>query len=241
MEGGFLKRWKAFLGNLLDLAIPPSCLVCGTRIDDQKEILCSDCESRISMVSGDCCPKCGAVFSGSECSNCARESFAFDATDSLFRYAGSIKDLIHQLKYNGYVSPAGYLALHLADYLQGNEDLHEYDLVCPIPLHRVRKRERGYNQSELIAYAAAKLADLPYAQPLKRSHYTRSQTMLSRENRKKNLHGAFRVTNPKAVKDKKVILVDDVFTTGSTLHEAAKELKAAGASKVAAITVAKAQ
>lgn len=241
MEGGYLKRWKAFLDNLLDLAIPPSCLVCGCRIDDQKDILCADCESMISVVSGNCCPKCGAVVSGAECANCAKESFAFDVTDSLFKYAGTTKDLIHQLKYNGYISPAGYLAVPLAEYLQSDADLKDYDLICPIPLHRVRKRERGYNQSELIAYAAAKLAEMPYAQPLIRSHYTRSQTMLSREKRKKNLHGAFAICNRDAVKDKKVILVDDVFTTGSTLNEAAKELKTAGAIKVAAITVAKAQ
>ena len=192
------------------------------------------------MVSGSSCPQCGAQVTGTECKNCAEESFAFDLTDSLFRYAGAIRELIHKLKYDGYVSPAGYLALPLAEYMQSHDEIKDYDLVCPVPLHRVRKRERGYNQSELIAYAAAQLADLPYSQPLKRRYYTRSQTMLSREKRKKNLHNAFVMVDQKAVQGKKVILVDDVFTTGSTLNEAAKELKAAGAGKVAAITVARA-
>lgn len=235
-----MKRWKAILVNLLDLMIPPACLACGARIDAQDEIICSDCEAKISIVSGNNCPKCGAEVSGPICKNCSNESFAFDSTDSLFRYAGTIKELIHQLKYHGYVSPAGYLSVLLAEYLQSNNEISNYELLCPVPLHRVRKRERGYNQSALIGYAAAQLMNLPYAQPVIRSHYTRSQTLLSRDKRKKNLHGAFRVKDPDAVRGKKIILVDDVFTTGSTLNEVAKELKAAGAEKVAAITVARA-
>jgi hypothetical protein len=121
--------------------------------------------------------------------------------------------------------------------IESDPQLQDHDFLCPVPLHRVRKRERGYNQSELIAYAASVISGMPYAEPLKRRFYTRSQTLLSRAKRHKNLLNAFKVINANDVKGKRIIVVDDVFTTGSTLNEIAKTLLAAGAGKVTALTV----
>lgn len=235
-----MKRWKAFWGDLVNLVLPPACLVCGARIDDQAQVICSDCETGVRPPAGSRCPVCGEAMSSENCANCQNEVFAFDSYNTMFGFQGTVRDLVHELKYEGFISPAGYFAAHMSELLQDDEQLRNSDLVCSVPLHRVRKRERGYNQSELIAYAAATLAGLPYAQPVTRNTYTRSQTKLSRAGRKKNLQGAFTVHEPELVRGKKVILVDDVFTTGTTLNEVAKELKNAGAEKVMAVTVARA-
>lgn len=235
-----MKRWKAFWDELVNLVLPPACIVCGARIDDQAQVICSDCETGVRPPAGSRCPVCGEAMSGESCVNCQHEEFAFDSYHAMFGYQGTVRDLVHQLKYEGFISPAGYFAAQMSELMQDDEQLRSCDLVCSVPLHRVRKRERGYNQSELIAYAAAVLAGLPYTQPVVRRTYTRSQTRLSRAGRKKNLQGAFKVSEPELVRGKKVILVDDVFTTGTTLHEVAKELKHAGAEQVMALTVARA-
>jgi len=240
MEGGYLKRWKALLTDALNLVIPSACLVCGARIDEQSQVICEICEAKIALISSGVCPVCGSEIKDWPCEICLEEAFAFDSARSLFRFNGTIKDLIHALKYNGYESPAGYFALPMAELIESEPALQEHDYICAVPLHRVRKRERGYNQSELIARSVAYLADLPYETPVSRKVNTLSQTLLSKARRVKNLSGAFKVKNPNLVSGKKIILVDDVFTTGSTLNEIAKLLRSAGAKQITAITVARA-
>lgn len=228
------------LAPLLDLIIPPACLACGTRIEDQQQVICADCEAKISPVSGALCPVCGSEMLTRNCEVCAEEAFAFDTARSAFKYFSPVKELIHELKYNGFVSPAGYFALPLTEMIEADEELQDYDYICAVPLHPVRKRERGYNQSDLIAYSLATLCSLPYCNPVSRKVNTLSQTLLSKAHRIKNLSGAFVIKNPALVQGKKVIVVDDVFTTGTTINEIAKELRQAGADKICAITVARA-
>ncbi len=235
-----MKLWKAWLADLLNLFFPPACLVCGHRLVDQKLVICEACEARVALVSPAGCPVCGSENQNNPCEVCAEEHFAFSSVRSVFKYRGPVKDLIHELKYNGYNSPAGYFAVPLGELIESDPELQDHDFLCPVPLHRVRQRERGYNQSELIAYAASVISGMPYAEPLKRRFYTRSQTLLSRAKRHKNLLNAFKVINANDVKGKRIIVVDDVFTTGSTLNEIAKTLLAAGAGKVTALTVARA-
>jgi ComF family protein len=235
-----LKLWKAITLQVLDTIIPPSCLVCGERLEEQSQVLCSKCEAKISLQPVSLCKVCGSEIKELPCEVCAEEKFAFDHARSAFRYFTPINDLIHALKYDGYVSPAGYFALPLAELIESDEDLQDYDYLCAVPLHKVRKRERGYNQSDLIAFATAALLDMPYHNPVSRNINTLSQTLLSKSKRQKNLAGAFSVKDISEVKGKKIILVDDVFTTGTTLNEIAKLLRLAGAEKVAAVTVARA-
>lgn len=226
--------------KLMDVLIPPACLVCATRIEDQKQVLCSDCEAKIAMISSAVCPVCGSEIQKFPCEVCLEEDFAFDSARSLFKYQTPVQELIHQLKYNGYVSPAGYFALPLAEMIEMDENLQDNDYICAVPLHPVRKRERGYNQSDLIAFATAQLVGLPYRNPVSRCVNTLSQTTLNKAHRIKNLNSAFVVKDASEVLGKKIILVDDVFTTGSTLNEIAKTLRSAGAERITAITVARA-
>ena len=228
------------LANLMQLLIPPACLVCGSRIEDQCQVLCSDCEAKIAPVSSAVCPVCGSEIQQFPCEVCIEEDFAFDCARSLFRFQTPVKELIHSLKYSGYISPAGYFALPLAEMIEADPALQDHDYICAVPLHRVRKRERGYNQSDLIAYATSRLTGLPYFNPVSRCVNTLSQTLLSKTHRIKNLSNAFRVKNTSTVQGKKIMILDDVFTTGSTLNEIAKTLRLAGAAKITAITVARA-
>jgi ComF family protein len=235
-----LKLWKAITAPLLDTFIPPACLVCGERLEDQIQVICSNCEAKVSMYQGNLCKVCGSEIKELPCEVCAVEKFAFDHARSVFRFRSPIDDLIHILKYDGYISPAGYFALPLAEMIESDEELQGYDYMCAVPLHKVRNRERGYNQSDLIAYATAMLLDMPYQNPVSRCVNTQSQTLLSKAHRVKNLNGAFCVKDVAAVKGKKIMVVDDVFTTGTTLNEIAKLLRLVGAEKVAAVTVARA-
>jgi ComF family protein len=240
MEGGFLLQLKKLWNKILELLIPPACLVCGNRIDDRHQVICSDCEAKLYLIGEGTCPVCGSENKKLPCEFCAEGQFNFDSAISIFRYSGPVRDLIHILKYEGYSSPAGYFALPIAELIESHTALKNYDYICSVPLHRVRKRERGYNQSDLIAYAVAQLIDMLYLNPVQRRINTLSQTLLSRDHRIKNLEGAFKVKDKKLVEGKKIILIDDVFTTGSTLNEIAKTLHSAGAEKICAITVARA-
>ncbi|MDY0150970.1 MAG: ComF family protein [Candidatus Cloacimonas sp.] len=235
-----MKPWKDLFAPLVDLLIPSACLACGARIDDQQQVICENCEAKLSLMGNNTCPVCGSELTQNGCEVCLEEDFAFDKAQSLFRYSSPVKELIHTLKYNGYLSPAGYFALPLAELIEADDSLQGYDYLCAVPLHPVRERERGYNQSDLIAYSLSVLSGLPYINPVFRRVNTLSQTTLDKAHRAKNLSGAFTVPNHSMVQGKKIIVVDDVFTTGTTINEIAGVLRQAGAIKICALTVARA-
>lgn len=226
--------------DLINLFFPPACLVCGQRLDEQVQVVCELCEAKMSMIGQNVCLVCGSENPEIPCSVCAEEHFSFASASSVFKFQGPVKDLIHELKYHGYESPAGYFALPLSEMIESKPELQNHDFICAVPLHRVRRRERGYNQSDLIAYATSLIAGIPYAEPVYRRIYTHSQTLLSRAHRKTNLKNAFKLKKNADVNGKKIIVIDDVFTTGSTLNEITKTLLNAGAAKVTALTVARA-
>src|SRR5215831_2762372 len=179
------------------------------------------------------CVKCGEPAPAIEglCGLCIKDEHAFDFARSALLFTHTLREIIHHLKYSDRVS----LAKPLGDILKQCLDREAFtgNLVIPVPLHRSRERERGFNQAELIA---AQLG-LPVAtRILKRRKNTPSQTGLSRNDRKRNLASAFEVMSE--VKGT-VIVVDDVYTTGSTMNEIARTLKRAGAERVEVLTVAR--
>ncbi|MCK9557962.1 MAG: ComF family protein [Candidatus Cloacimonetes bacterium] len=222
------------------MLIPPVCSACHTRLARGEKQLCTDCESKLQPYLSKGCPKCGAPVSNGSCSQCREIGYTFEFVRSALSYQGPALSLVHDLKYNALSSPAGYLADKMAEAVEGSTVFDDYDYLVPVPLHRVRKRERGYNQSELIASKLAHKMGKSYLNCISRTRYTKSQTTLERKERLKNLAGAFRVKNPAMVKGKRLILVDDVYTTGSTLSEASRALYAAGAAKVACYTATRA-
>jgi ComF family protein len=182
------------------------------------------------------CPQCGLPESPAGsiaglCSACRLQEYAFDFARSAYIFNDPLREVIHHLKYADRVSLARPLGRMLRECV--DREGFEGTVVVPVPLHRRRERQRGFNQAELLAKMLGRKVDNKL---LRRRKNTPSQTGLSRSQRTLNLAGAFEVCGPVA---ESIIVVDDVLTTGSTLHEISKTLKRAGAERVEVLTVAR--
>src|SRR5262249_55982024 len=158
-----------------------------------------------------------------------------------YRGHGIVRDVIHEFKYNRQIHLRHLVGRWLRTALD-DERLHEceFDIIVPVPLHPARQRERGFNQADLLAELLSTHASVPCRRLLKRVRYTTTQTALDRSERMENLHNAFRLRKNADVRGLRVLLIDDVLTTGSTLSECARVLKGAGAISVHAATAARA-
>jgi len=153
---------------------------------------------------------------------------------------GNVRELIHRFKYYGHFHLRHQLARWLcAGFADRRLLVPKPDLIVPVPLHPVRFREREYNQAEELARLASKKTGIPFCNALVRLRYTTSQTRFDREERMENLRNAFGIRKNTSVRGKQLILIDDVLTTGSTLEECARTLRAAGAASIRALTVAR--
>ena len=179
------------------------------------------------------------------CPNCRDNPPEFERAAAFGEYKDGLRGLIHLLKYESVTPAAGPLGKMLAQAMSGLLHGHEGPppLLVPVPLHKNKLRSRGFNQSELIARAAAKALSHQVTMlsgAIIRQRETISQVGLSREERIENMRDAFRPADARSVKGRNVIVIDDVMTTGTTLSECARVLKQAGAEKVWAVTVARA-
>jgi ComF family protein len=175
------------------------------------------------------------------CFSCSVHPLVPEAVRAVARYDSVVRAAIHRFKYGKHPSLAPALARLLLEGWQTplTERLHTADVVIPLPIHRERERERGFNQSALLAEQFCRKAGLPVLHDvLERTVYHQPQVGLDAAQRRQNVQNAFRTRHPAAVAGKNVLLIDDVWTTGSTLNEAASTLLAAGAARVFAYTVA---
>lgn len=215
--------------------------------------LCSDCGASFEPVRSPLCERCGVMFKspvGEDhlCSDCLRQPGAFRRARAAGVYSGALMELVHQLKYRScfvLLDPLGQL-------LQEAFRLHwrpgEIDMVLPIPLHARRWRQRGFNQAQMLVDAWIKAerrgrrdaSRFPKARGIfVRSRPTAPQTGLGKPERHRNIRGAFKVVDRAAVKGRRILLVDDVYTTGATAAEAARELLENGAETVDVLTIAR--
>lgn len=219
----------------LDWIFPPVCAGCG----EPGYRLCPECHSKISYITGNICKVCGLPVSGgrSLCIRCEDSPPPYDALRSLANYEGIIRDCIHALKYENDQSLGDFFSKELIELVQTENWI--VDMVIPVPLSPFRVKSRGYNQSALLAYPLAMRLSFKYRPfGMRRTRNTRSQVELSAEERRMNVRGAFQAV-PEIVGGKRILLVDDVTTTGSTIEECARALKAAGASSVYCLTLAR--
>jgi competence protein ComFC len=233
------------LRAVASLFYPPMCVVCSGNVGVQ-EYLCADCLAKAPRIKPPFCEKCseqflGAITGSFSCANCAHRRLYFDAAVSAYRSRGIVRRLVHQFKYGRQF----HLRHPLADWL--GETLHDprlrdrrFDIMVPVPLHPARERERGFNQAELLAELLSRKASIPVRSALERIRYTTTQTAFDRAERMENLRDAFRLRQKMHVQDLRVLLIDDVLTTGSTLSECARVLRKAGAVSVHAATAARA-
>ena len=215
--------------------------------------LCSDCLSSFEPVRSPLCERCGVMFKSAVgedhlCSDCLRHPGAFRRARAVGIYSGALMELVHQLKYRAcfvLLDPLGQL---LQEAFQLHWSPGEIDMVLPIPLHVRRWRQRGFNQAQMLVDAWAKEerrgARDEYRFPKVRDIFVRSrptapQTGLGKPERRRNIRGAFKVVDRAAVRGRSILLVDDVYTTGATAAEAARELKENGAEVVDVLTIAR--
>ena len=226
-------NFRNLVGSILDWIYPPACVSCG----EPGKLLCDDCFSKLPPVGAHYCSKCGKPLKeGRLCRLCNASDFSFECSRAPYLYDGPAAAMIKKLKYNGCLSLVPILSDLLKEYWDGLD--WKIDLVIPVPLSEQRRAQRGFNQSELIgkAFSAkAGLTCLPRA--LMKCRHTSTQVGLNREERRENLKGAFAAEDI-LVRGKRVLLLDDVMTTGSTFAECSAVLLNAGARSVNCLSVA---
>ena len=247
----FVAPLLTVLRSVFSVVFPSDCRLCGIPLTNISRLpVCPECIDSVQPIRAPQCVQCGErllpaqlLIGDARCRGCREFEPDFDRAVSFGEYDGALRGLIHLLKYDNVLPAAPLLGAKLADAItqlrfEGGD---APPLLVPVPLHKRKRSERGFNQSELLVRAAAKRLPQPFevALVLKRQRPTHSQVGLTREQRIANLRDAFRVTAPDRVKGRTVIVVDDVMTTGTTVSECARVLKQAGAERVWAATVAR--
>ena len=213
------------------------CLVCGREVFDGLGF-CNECKKEVVVNSGKTCKRCGVGIDGAEdyCGYCAFEKVYFDHAYSVFSYEGAVREAILTFKFGHCGNFARIFAKYLAALVHRNG--MEFDLVTFAPMTKKARRKRGYNQSELLARYFCDILDCnaKFAHTIEKIKETAPQEKLGKEQRKTNLIGAYKCVSN--VDGKRVLVIDDIKTSGATLNECAKVLKNAGAASVIGLTVA---
>jgi ComF family protein len=220
-----------FLRGMVDMAYPPKtrCLSCGNPLKNYNEYyICNYCKTSLPFISGFICKKCGRPLeeetnSDGLCGECAMRVTYFDEAAAVFEFSGAIQDMLHRLKYEGETDIASSIGKFMAWKLK-KENWH-IDVIAPVPLHTDRMKERGFNQSYLLASTIGWECGIDVSEGLlKRKRYTESQVSLSRLERIFNVKDAFDASESE-IEGKSVLVVDDIMTTGSTLNECSKAIR----------------
>lgn len=234
--------------KLAELIFFPSyCWLCSSLLEWPGEsLICRSCWGSLKYSLPSYCLCCGRLFEFSEephlCVQCLKESPPFSRHRSCGQYKGKLKDVILLFKYRKFKILGKGLALFAAQALGEEESLWgDVEIIMPVPLHPQRKRERGFNQSQVIAKELASYQKIDFIPGLEKKKNVLPQTVLSMAEREKNVKGVFAAKNLSKIKGRVVLLVDDVFTTGATISECSTVLRKAGVKEVRALTLAQAR
>lgn len=242
-----MRLLKNLSGALIEIIYPKTCQVCKKKItlSSIEGMVCCECWGKIKKNLPPFCRKCGRSLEKGKsiknpCSTCAKTDLYFNRAFSPFSYEGVLKELIHSFKYKScdYLGPV--LAKSMIEFInEYNLPMQAVDLILPVPLHKAKLREREFNQSAILAKQLADKFDKDMPEGLlRRKLNTPSQTELDDSQRQLNVKGAFSVSDASLVKNKNILLVDDVLSTAATCSEASKALKESGAGMVYVITLA---
>lgn len=211
------------INSILELVYPPTCGFCGKL---SKEYICNKCYLKIKKYRIK--------------DNCPSKNVYFQEIYSIFKYEEDIRDILIKYKFQN----KSYIYKTFSQIILKDEKIYgilkKYDIIIPVPVHKKRKNERGYNQTELIAREIAKGLNIKMEKDvLIKSINTKAQSSLSKEERRDNIKGAFKAQNLQKIKDKNILVIDDIYTTGSTINECGRILKSTGAKSIGALTIAK--
>lgn len=245
--------------SLASVLFPADCRICGDPLAAFSRVpVCQSCWNDLPEQSGPLCSRCGESLGvsdfggGSEdiCRPCRMVAPPFERAVAHGLYTGTLRTLLHLLKYDGLEPVAGKLGALLAEQVAAIPDLPANMLLVPVPLYKAKRRERGFNQSELLARAVRDAmrrlrpeweGELAPPGMLLRRRETKSQADLNTTQRRRNLRGVFSVPHPDKLRGRDVLLIDDIYTTGATARACSDALKKAGAARVWVATVARAQ
>ncbi|MHC1762755.1 MAG: ComF family protein [Verrucomicrobiia bacterium] len=237
------------LEAVLGLFYPNTCQICKIeRAGIREGYVCSRCRSRpggVQLIRPPFCKRCGLPFEGEittefECTNCRDLDFAFSKAQAAAAARGLVLEVIHRYKYHRALWFEPFLAGLLIGQALPALAASQWDCIVPVPLHPVKKREREFNQAERLARRLGAATGIPVEfSMLKRTTPTRTQTQLSRGERIANVSKAFQIRRGRKLKGERIILVDDVFTTGATTNACAKVLRKNGSGEVCVWTVAR--
>ena len=221
--------------DLPGLLFPRRCPICHEIVEEPGELACDICKTRVLRVRTPWCQRCGKPLIAHEqeyCGDCSRKTHVFRKGRAAFIYDETMRRSIARFKYDGRQEYAAFYADEILKTCAREVLRWKAEALIPIPLHPARRRKRGYNQAELLAKELSLRSGIPIDKNLLiRTKNTRAQKELSDQERKANLKHAFSVRE-KRIPYKKIILVDDIYTTGSTMDEAAAVLKARGAEMI---------
>jgi len=232
-----LLRWLS--EGLLSLLFPPRCLQCGVPTP-RLEVLCKQCEAQLPILEGVRCWQCQDLLEDPRvdlCRACGTHDRGFDLARFLGPYEGGWSTLVRALKFDREQAVARFLSERLAAYLAANTPFGDFGLITFVPMSRRDRRSRGFNQARLLATGLGARIGIPVCKTLAKVQETSPQAALPARERRRNLRGAFQLIRSGK---EKVLLVDDIYTTGSTVEECARTLKRGGYEAVFVLTVARA-
>jgi ComF family protein len=237
---------KNIIKGLADIVFPPGCIFCGAFMDEHtNRSFCPHCFSQIHFVQSPQCTCCGVPFPDRDgedhlCGECIMSEQFFSVARSLGKYNRVLLEAIHLFKYQGKVTLGKALGRLMTEHEYRNVTIRDYSIIIPVPLHKQRLKERGFNQSLILARELSTYFSIPLDfSLLKRTVHRKPQTMLKKKERLANVKGAFEVKSAANIKGKKILLVDDVYTTGSTVKECSRMLLRHEAAEVAVLTLAR--
>ncbi|MEF3280650.1 MAG: ComF family protein [Elusimicrobiota bacterium] len=242
--GGILDVLSDLKETLSYLLFPSVCFYCKRDIPyKHKDPLCPDCLKKIFYISPPYCLICGRYLynGGMLCYSCLhkKQKSFFDFSRSVFMYGEEISSVIVSYKYRKFDWLSEWLSQKMIERFKTYSEFNEYDLITYVPISKRKLKERGFNQTELLAKNLSKYFNIELVEAVKKIKDSRNQVELNAKEREENVKDSFEVILPEKVKDRKIIVIDDVATTMSTLNEIAKVLKKAKAKKVACYTIAR--
>ncbi len=220
---------------------PAKCRVCEAFLEITSiPYICADCWHDIQFLEPPWCDICGTPDVRGRCDECATAPPRYGKLRSIAFYQTTLQDAIHLFKFEKKQVLAEHLIHLINAHIPIDCCIADYDFILPVPIHKKRLRERGFNQATLLAKGIAQTEGVPVlTDTLVRHRHTVAQSSLGMEARQHNITGAFEVPNPEVIRDKRILIVDDVFTTGATIREAVNELWKADPAEVDVLTLAR--
>ncbi len=236
--------WKEFLKGFESIIFPHYCLSCNKHIENKEHIegVCLECLEKISFIDAPFCVSCGKNLNDNRfcfCSNCKNSTYEFSRSWSVCKYEGIMLKLIHQFKYKGFTKLHRLFSQLMIEFIQKHIPIDKIDCIIAVPLYKKRLQDRGFNQAHLLSEPIAEYFKKDYFKnTVHRFKNTPSQTKLDKYKRFNNLKNAFCVKEHSRIKNKNIMIIDDVFTTGATVSELSAALKNTGANSVVSLTLA---